>query len=305
MTRLVRPVGLILVALAVGYLVARSLRSGADHGAPDALTRTASAPAFSVHYPRDWTAVDPPGLRGLGLSGEVAIGPGSDSGPRLAVGTIRAPTLDTLPATFLASVSPGPRAETVVLGGVRFDRYLNLRPRGAGDIVSVYLLATTRATIVATCVTARPDPSFTAQCERVLGTLRPARGVEVSAQVDAAYALALNQILATLNVARRADGPGLLADSLGVRARAATRLAAAQARAASDAQRLSAGSAAGPNDTLVSSLRQAASGYRALARAAAHHDRAAYQAAQRTLTDAQTRLTGAFTTLARFGYALR
>jgi hypothetical protein len=303
MTRLIRPLGLILVAVAVGYLVARSVGSGADHGAPDALTRTASAPTFAIHYPRDWTAIDPPALPGLALSGEVAVGPGS--GLRLAVGTIRAPTLDTLPPTFLAAVSPRPRAETVALGGVRFDRYLNLRPRGAGDVVSVYLLATTRATIVATCATPRRDTGFTAECERVLATLRLARGVGVFAEVDAAYALALNQILATLNVARRADGPGLLANRLDVRARAATRLAGSEARAANAAQRLSAGGASGANGTLVSSLRQAASGYRALARAAQHHDRAAYQAAQRTLTDAQSRLTGAFTTLARFGYSLR
>jgi hypothetical protein len=195
--------------------------------------------------------------------------------------------------------------QTVALGAYRFDRYLQLRPRGSGEVVSLYLLATTRSTIVATCASPHPDGTFTVDCERVLRTLTLAPGVQVSAQVDAAYALELNAILASLSQARRADGPGLLADGLARRARAADRLAAAEGHAASTAERLSPGSATTANDQLVASLRQAASGYRALATAAGHSDRSAYEAAQHTLKSAQQRLTSAFKTLARLGYALR
>jgi hypothetical protein len=305
MQRLIRPVALILVAAAVGFLIAHSLGPGRRHAGSDALTRTASAPTFTVHYPQDWTAVDPPGLRGLSLGDRVAVGPGGDHAQRMTIGTGTVPTFDTLPAALLRTLSERPHAETVALGGEQFIRYLDLRPRGAGDVVTVYVLATTRATIVATCTTPRPDGSFTGECERVLGDLHLARGVQASEQVDAAYALGLNQILATLGVARRADGPGLLGASLDGRARSADRLARAEAAAAIMASRLTTGNAHAANATIVSSLREAASGYRALADAAEHEDRSGYEAAQRTLVDAQRRLTGAFATLAHLGYALQ
>jgi hypothetical protein len=305
MQRLIRPVALILVAAAVGFLIAHSVGAGRHHHSSDALTRTASAPTFTLRYPEDWNAVDPPALPGLTLGDRVAIGPSSDPAQRMAIGTASVPTFDTLPTALVTTLSRRPHAETVALGGERFTRYLNLRPREAGDVVSVYVLATTRTPIIATCTTPQPDGSFTGECERVLSGLRLARGVQASRQVDAAYALGLNQILATLSVARRADGPGLLGAGLDGRARAADRLARAEATAAGSAHRLSTGDARAANDTIVSSLREAASGYRALADAAVHQDRSGYEAAQRTLIHAQRRLTGAFATLAHLGYALQ
>jgi hypothetical protein len=191
------------------------------------------------------------------------------------------------------------------LGKFRYDRYLNLRPRGAAGVVSVYLLATTRATIVATCASPRPDGDFIAQCERVLGTIRLPQGVAVTSGVDAAYALELNGILAALDRARSAAAPQLLAHSLVTRAAAARRLAGSEASAAASARRLTAGSAASANRVLVAALQQAAGGYRALATAADGHDQAGYEAAQRTLSSAQQRLTSAFQTLSRLGYRLR
>jgi hypothetical protein len=303
MVRLIRPVALILVAALAGFLIARS--AGSHHGDPDALGETASAPTFHVHYPDDWTRGDPPGLPGLVLNDAVGVHPSGSVTHRLSIGTARATTVGTLPASFLASLPSHPRPQTVALGGIDYDRYLNLRPRGTSGVVSVYLLATTRATIVATCAAPRPDGTFTAACERVLRTLRLAPGVAVSGGVDAAYALELNQILATLNQSRKADGPGLLVASLAERARAAVRLADAEAAAARAANHLSAGTAAGANAALAASLDQAAAGYRALAVAARAHDPSGYTRAQRTLKAAQARLEGAFKTLSRLGYRLR
>jgi hypothetical protein len=210
----------------------------------------------------------------------------------------------TLPAAFLASLPGRPSPQIVALGAYRFDRYLDLRPRNSHEVVSIYLLATTRATIVATCVSPRASGPFTAACERVLATLRLARGVTVSAGVDAAYALELNEILATLNEARRADGPALANSSLATRARAARRLAGAETTAARAATRLTPGIATAANTTLATALDRAAGGYRALARAADAHDQAGYDTAQRTLKSAQTMLTNAFKMLARLGYRL-
>ena len=303
-TRLIRPAGLIVVAAVVGFLLARSAGSGTKHPA-GALTRTVSAATFAARYPGDWTRADAPSLRGLSLRGEVGLGPSGSASERMAIGTVSATTVGALPAAFLASLPSRPSPEVVALGAYRFDRYLDLRPRGSGRVVSVYLLATTHATIIATCAAPRRSDTFTVACERVLRTLRLARGVKVSGGVDAAYALELDQILATLDKARRADGPGLRASSLATRAGAADRLATAQSRAAATAQRLSAGIAASANATLVHALREAASGYRAHATAARRHDRVGYDVAQHTLESAQRTLAGAFKTLSRLGYRLR
>jgi hypothetical protein len=242
---------------------------------------------------------------GLSLQGAVAIGPTAFTGDRFALGTIRATAVGTLPAAFLRSLPERPSAQPVALGTFRYDRYLNLRPRGAGGVVSVYLLATTRATIVATCASPRPDGTFTAECERVLRTIRLPKGVAVTSGVDAAYALELNGILAMLNRARSATAPRLLAHSLATRAVAARTLAGAEARAAASARRLTAGSASAANRVLVAALEQAAHGYQALATAADTHDQTGYERAQQTLSSAQQRLTSAFKTLSQLGYRLR
>ena len=293
---------MVVVAAVAGFLIARS--AGSRHTNSSALTHVATAPTFHVRYPADWKRGRTPQLAGLTLAGAVGVRPSASTAHHLAIGTTPATTVGTLPASFLASLPRRPRPQTVRLGPIDYDRYLNLRPRGTDGVVSIYLLATTRATIIATCTAPRPDGTFTAECERVLRTLRLAPGVKVSGGVDAAYALELNQILATLNQSRKADGPGLLSHDLAERARAAERLGDAEAHAARAAQRLSAGTADDANATLAAALRQAAGGYRALAKAARARDEHAYDAAQKTLREAQTRLEGAFKELSRLGYRL-
>lgn len=304
MQRLIRPIGLVVAAAIIGYVLARSGHS-TSHGSTAALDRTASTAAFAVRYPSGWrkhAVGSPPGLK---LDDPVAFGPSSPAGERLSIGTVQVATVGTLPAAFLGTLAQRPRPATVQLGAYRFDRYLDLRPRGSTGATSVYLLATTRSTIAAACAAPRPGSAFTSQCERVLATLRLPAGTSASPGVDAAYALELNSILGTLNDARSSAGPGLRAVSLATRARAAERLAAAEQKAASAAGRLSAGSAAPANRMLVRALREAAPAYRALATAATKGDRAGYATAQRRLGQAQRTLTEAFKRLAQLGYRLR
>ena len=294
---------LIVVAAVVGFVLARTLEKPSRPS--NALTRTASAGLLAVHYPGDWSAQQSRPLAGLALDDRIAVGPRGSGGDRMAIGTARATSLGTLPAAFLASLPRRPTPQIVELGPYRFDRYLDLHPRRAGAVVSVYLLATTHATIIATCSSPRPSETFTAACERVLRTLRLARGVKIAENVDAAYALELNQILATLNEARLANGPDLLKRNLATRAHAARKLAGAESTAARSARKLPAGIAVSANDTLVAALREASRGYDALARAALTHDPSGYERAQHTLSQAQGRLTGAFKDLARLGYRLQ
>ncbi len=296
--------GLVFIAAIVGFVLARSAGSG-KHGGPPKLDRTGSSSAFSVHYPSSWHGADPTSLPGVTLRDELAIGPSGSAAERLAIGTVRAATVGSLPAALQETLRGHPGPEAVQLGGYRYDRYLDLRPPGTSAPVSVYLLATTRSTIVATCAAPGPGTTFTAECERVLTTLRLAGGAAPSGGVDAGYALDLNAILATLNGVRATAGPDLRAPRLDTRATGADRLAAAESRAAAAAGRLSAGSAAGANRMLVGALHNAARGYRTLASAARSGDRTAYIAAQHTLTSAQQMLTEAFKRLAALGYRLR
>lgn len=295
--------GLIVVAAVVGFVIARTLEKPSHPST--ALTRTASSGPVSVHYPGNWSARTAPPLKGLALDDPVTLGPRTPHAERMAIGTARATSLGTLPAAFLASLPHRPTPQIVALGPYRFDRYLDLRPRLAGAVVSVYLLATTRSTVIATCSSPARSATFTAACERVLRTLRLAPGVKIAGNVDAAYALELNQILATLNEARLANGPDLLKSDLATRAGAARRLARAESKAARAARKLPAGIAVAANDTLVAALKEASSGYASLARAALRHDPPGYERAQHSLGQAQRRLTGAFKDLARLGYRLQ
>ena len=297
--------GLVLFAAIVGFGLARAVGSG-KHDSPPRLDRTASTAAFSVRHPSSWHSAAAPSLPGLMLGDELTIGPSGPAGGRLAIGTVRAATVGTLPAALARTLSGHPRPESVQLGAFRYDRYLDLRPRGTSRAVSVYLLATTRSTVVATCTAtgSGSGTAFAAECERVLSTLRLA-GAAPSVGVDVAYALALNAVLITLNRVRSSAGPGLRAADLATRAQAADRLGHAESSAADAARRLSAGSAAAANRMLVGALRDAARGYRTLATAARGSDRTAYVAAQHTLTAAQQTLTEAFKRLAALGYRLR
>ena len=303
MPRFVRPVGLVVVAAIVGYVLARSASSSDSNGS--SLSRTATSPAFTVRYPSNWATRPARTLPGLSLGHSVAVGPTATTGDRLQIGTSRVATVGTLPAGLLSSVSARPTAATVTVGPYTFDRYLDLHLHGHTGATSIYLLATTRATIAATCTTSGTGTAFAAQCERVLATLRLPAGTHPSAGVSAAYALQLNGILSTLNRARAADGPGLRSASVPARVRAADALATAEAGAAGQARKLPAGRAGAANLKLAGALTRAAGAYRSLATAATKDDRAGYAAAEKQLTGAQKTLTAAFKQLAALGYRLR
>jgi hypothetical protein len=297
------PILLVVVAAIAGYVLARA---GSSKHQPPQLSRTLSTKAFAVRYPSDWATTTPSTVPELSTPGTVAVGPTAvATGERLTLGTSAASTVGALPSAFLRSLDAAPHPQTVQLGTLRFDRYLDLHPRGGGGVTTLYLLATDSSTIAAACVAPHADSSFTAQCEQVLGTMRLAAGTTVAYGVDAAYALALNQALAQLNAARAGDGAGLKAPSLATRARAAQRLAAAETTAAGTIGKLSAGSAATVNRRIATALRDAGQAYAALATAARKDQTSGYDAAARRLTADQRALTVAFRKLAALGYQLR
>ncbi len=309
MRTLVRGVAALVVVAAIGFVLARSSRGGGG-GSADTLPRLsahAATSSFRVSYPGTWHRLPaaPAGLE-PSLSGAVALS-AQGTGRELVIGSAPGGTpAGQLPAALRAALPSTPAGQIVSLGGLRFSRYLDLAPRGRGVTESVYLLETTTETIGAVCSAQKPSETFTATCERVLATLRPASGRPLTPRIDTGYALALNGIVSKLNRARTTLGPKLSAGGLPSRARSAQQLAAAHAGAAASAGRLSSAASglAAANRALVSALDQTAQAYRELSAAITDRRQAAYRHAQDDLGTAARALDAAYTRLRGLGYRI-
>jgi hypothetical protein len=305
MRRYAAPLLLLIVVAVAGFVLARS---GSSSSHPVTLNRTATATGFSVRYFSDWTMTSPTEVPGVLMGGADVLGlapstgSGIATGDQLTLGTSRAPAGGTLPAALTEALSGSAHAATVMLGGRPFSRYLDLHIHGRSGVTSLYLLATTRDTIAAACVTPSAGDPFTARCEQVLATLQLPAAVKVRPALSTTYAAGLNRALGSLDKVRAKDGPGLKAKSVPARARAASQLAEADAGAAKAIGSLAAGPAHAANRSLAAALRAEAADDRALAAAAQHGKRPAYAAATRHLRRNQQRLSAAFKALAALGY---
>jgi hypothetical protein len=310
MRTLVRVVAAVVIVAVIGFVLARSSRGtdgGSGSSAP-ALSRQAATTSFRVSYPANWHRLSAPPAGLLpSLSEPLALAP-AGTGEELVIGTAPAggASAGQLPAALRTAVSTAPRTQTVSLGGQRFYRYLNLTPRGQGVTESVYLLNTTNGTVGAVCAAQKPSESFTATCERVLGSLKLTSGSVVAPPVQAGYALQLNAAVAKLNAARRALGSAISTGSLAARAQAASQLAAAHARAAVSTARLSpdGGGLTAANRALVSALGRTAAAYRALGRAITDRRQAAYNSAEGQIQASGRALDLAYARLSALGYRI-
>jgi ATPase family associated with various cellular activities (AAA) len=295
-------VGGTLAAAALGFLVARTTGGGT---AVAALDKHASAGLLRVSFPSGWRREPPPAAVQLGVTDELALAPASSAGGSLVIGRAQTADPSLLPQSLLATLRSTPSGQVVTLGGARFYRYLNLSPLGRHSSESLYALPTTVGTILGVCASNTPSPSFTINCERVLGTVKLASGSVLPAGPNSSYAAALNQVIATLNTARTtagsqlrgARGPTALANS-------ANQLAAADSQAGSALLSLnaSAGPAAAANSAVATALLTTADEYRALARAAENNDVSGYQAADAALKRSTQAVNSAFAELGKFGY---
>jgi hypothetical protein len=310
MRTLVRGVGALVIVAAIGFVLARSSRGGGG-GSADTLPRLsahAATTSFRVSYPGTWHRLSaPPAGLEPSLSGHVALAP-PGTGRELVIGSEPAggSPAGQLPAPLRAALPSTPAGQIVSLGGQRFVRYPDLAPRRQEVTESVYLLATTSGTIGAVCAAQTPNETFTATCERILGTLRLTSGSALTPGIDTGYALALNGIVTKLNRARSTLGPKLSAGGLQSRARVAQQLAAAHAGAAAAAGRLSrtASGLTAANRALVSALDQTAGAYRELSGAITHRRQAAYRSAQGHLATAALALDAAYARLRGLGYRI-
>jgi len=295
-------VGLGLLAAAAGFFVARS---GGGRATPVPLSRHAANGLIQVAFPADWrrSAARAPAL--LRLTEQLAVAPEGDTGWGLVIG--RSPATGDqrlLPTALLSALARAPVPGVVVLGKLKWYRYLNLSPRGGGPPrESIYALPTSRGTVLAACIGPASDRmGLISSCERVLSTLRLISSTALTPGPDVAYARALNAVIAKLNTIRTRAGAQLRAGGRSAAARAAATLAAAHISAAGTLGRLDAGSAQAANRALTNALRMTGAAYAALGSAAASQAPARYRSARASLVVAMQALGVAFAQLSRLGY---
>ena len=292
--------GLALLAAAAGFFVARS---GGGRATPVPLSRHAANGLIQVAFPADWrrSAARAPAL--LRLTDQLAVAPGGDTGRGLVIGRSAA-TGDQrlLPTALLSALARAPVPGVVVLGKLKWYRYLNLSPRGGAPRESIYALPTSRGTVLAACIRPGDRMGLISSCERVLSTLRLISSTALTPGPDVAYARALNAVIAKLNTIRTRAGAQLRAGGRSAAARAAATLAAAHTSAAGTLGRLDAGSAQAANRALTNALRMTGAAYAALGSAAASQAPARYRSARASLVVAMQALGVAFAQLSRLGY---
>ena len=295
-------VGAAVVAGLLGLLVAVVV--GGSNAPPAPLNGHATAGPLRVSFPTSWRQQTPPASPALGLTDELALAPPSSTGGTVVIGRATTTDASLLPQKLLASLPSQPKPQVVSLNGAQYYRYLDLTPQGANGPVSVYALPTTAGTVIGACLKSGASESFAAECERVLGTVRPTSGSVLALGPSAAYASGLSAAIAKLNFVRATADPQLhSARTPAAQASAANELAAANKSAAATVSGLSGGPAESANLTLAASLLSTSGAYASLARAAAAGDNRGYATASTAVGRAQGQLTAAFTHLSQLGYA--
>jgi hypothetical protein len=309
MPRLPRVVMIPLVCAVVGFLLAHyGTRSKPAASAPPSLSAQASGADFTVRYPAGWTSRPATtALRGA-LDGAVVLAAATSdppaAGSSLAVGLTHPAQPGTPSAGVRALVSGLPAPQTIALARTDFVRYPDAPPKIGTGRDWIYLLATTRGTLVAICSAPRMTTPIAGLCERMLSTLHPTAGSILSVGADPGYALEVNQALGALNSVRSAAGPGLLAPDPRTRGAAAGAIAAAERRAARVLSHLSGVPVSAANRGLVLALSQEARTYQALAAAAGTNNRGAYASAVGGIRQANRALARADRQLRELGYRI-
>ncbi|HXB63697.1 MAG TPA: serine/threonine-protein kinase [Solirubrobacteraceae bacterium] len=295
--------GALVVAAAVGFAIAGS--SGGGGGEASALSGHATAGSLEVSFPSSWQQQGSvPTTPGLPLSESLALAAPSTGG-ELVIGraTPSGPTL--LPASFLSALPSTPRGEAIRLGSLELYRYRNLQPAGATGPETVYALGTTSGTAVGVCVPPASGASaVSAQCERIIGSLKLTSGSAQPLGPNQTYAAALSHAMSSLNAARSAAGTALAkAGSASAQAAAAARLAKAHEQAAAAVRAAGPGAAEqAANGAIAAALSRIAGGYAAMAAAARSGNAGGYGSARQTVASGTAALTKAFGELRKLGF---
>ncbi|HEX3978659.1 MAG TPA: serine/threonine-protein kinase [Solirubrobacteraceae bacterium] len=300
----------IVIGAAIGFLAAPSSHKAAPK-AP-ALSQVASAGtggSLKLHFPAGWqTSTTVPSVASaLQLAGPTTVSPAAspDQGA-LVVGTATAVDSDLLPTGFTQSLGSAAQGAPVKLGSNTFMRFVDVVPSSTSTALSVYALPTQQGTAIAACVLpAGGATTFNSACEGVLKTLQTSSPV-LPLGANRTFAAALGAIVTKLNGTRTSAGRQLAsAKSQKAQAAGAKTLAGSYQQAATAAAKLQPGPVgATGTKSIVTALRQLASGYHALSTAAAHNDKKAYATAGAAIGKAQTALNAGFGQLQQAGYTI-
>jgi serine/threonine protein kinase len=294
----------LVAAAAIGFVVAPSSGGSASRASP--LIKRATSGSISVSFPGEWARRAAAATPHLVLSNQIVLGRVRPSGGTLLLGMARTTDPSLLPADLRAALPSAPTPQHVALGSVRFFRYLNLTPSGAGAPETVYAAPTTAGTVIGTCLLQGAAAAFPSDCERVIGTLRLHSGRFLGLGPNNHLAAGLTRSLTALNVALARSGARLgRARTPGAQSDAARDISVAYGRAAASIARLSpVPTAAAATTALARSLRKMGAGFASLGHAAARNDRRGYDAARGAIQSDAAAISAALQLFVRLGYSL-
>jgi hypothetical protein len=289
-----------LAAAAAGYALAGALDD------PQPRPALARADRLELAAPADWRplSASPAERSSLGLTDPLVLAPTQGGQNRLVAGTATAAASVALLSRLQASPASG---ERVALARVQARRYHADRPPGLDGPLTLYLAPMDRGIATIACVAERASAaaSFMLRCERVAASLRLADGRSAPAGPSGRQATGLRRAFQRLNAARARYGSRAVRSRTAAgQATAARALARAHAREARALRSLELTGLAQPGGrAAIRSLQQAATAYRAVARAAIHRDPRGYSAARRSALMADASIRRALRALTVVGYA--
>jgi hypothetical protein len=296
----VRLGAVLLLAAVTGLLGFAIVHDGSGAQTGEHSTRTAATSAFEVSLPANWRRGTRAAAKPTLQLNEplVLISPYPDSG--LLIGAPAATGTSLLPASFLATLTAVSTREAVELGGAAFYRFRDVEPRGAGNLQTVYAQPTTAGVLLAECALGTTHTTLvSAQCERVLASLRLNGAKPLPLGLQPTYVLLLSKALSELNGAR-VSGAKQLADARTPRtqASAAENLARAYERASASLSKASPGPLElAANASILRALESAGHGYAATAAGARTDSRRAFDSGRRTVAGATKALAAALSQL--------
>jgi len=263
-----------------------------------------TAGGLSLEFPEPWQRLSR-APRVEGLSGDLALAPGGDSGEGVALiaGQVRAQGAPLLSEAVRKRVGPLPEPDPVRLGRLAALRYSDL-PLDARR-ATIYAVPTTGGVATLACL-AGPAAADDAvgTCQRIASTLRLTRSRPYGLGPSPAFASLLQRTFSALNAGQARGREALRRAGTPYEQRvAAERLSALFDRATRSLASAQVSPAAGAADrAIVTALRRLRDAYTGLAQATRRRDRAAFAAAGTAVGGAQTQVRRSLGSLAALGY---
>jgi hypothetical protein len=275
----------IVIAAVAGWKLAAELAAGPPAAPPPAAPARVRIGDAELVLRAGWRPVTKvPKLPGIDGTGVRAFAPPDGGSGRMLINVLPAGGGDLPKATAAALRVPLGSSERAKVAGIAGVGYTSLALRGVSGLVDVYAVHTVAGVLTVGCVAPIDDPLPVGSCPGDVLSVQAHAGPAPDPR--AALKKRLPAVMAALNATRRHDRRALRSAPTSRRQAAPARgLERAYAKAA--ARLAPVAPTAGAGAALPSALRHTARAYRALALAAAHHDRHAWARARSRVTAAE------------------